>query len=833
MPAVNVVDEIDKIDKVDNVDNVDNVDRIGAALVVLGVGLWLGGVLACVDTGHRAVATDASTAPDAVQPATCASTPPVGYSGGAGIPSTETAAPGPYAWKNVVIEGGGFVSGIVVSPALSGLAFARTDVGGAYRFDPTNDRWWPITDWVGHSTSNEIGIESIAADPVDPNRVYLAAGEYLTAGNGVILSSTDMGRTFTPNDIGAPMGGNADGRSMGERLAIDPNLTSTLYFGSRNAGLWTSTDSAQTWTQVTGFCQPTAGDGGACAPITGETNGGVGSSSSSGTGYGLTFVVFDPSSGPSGSATPAIYVGVGVTTGTALYHSTDAGATWQAVPGQPAGMMPHHAVLDGCGNIYFAYNNGSGPNGITAGAVWRYTMPSGAWTDVSPPTPSGTTGGFGGIAADPAHPGTLVVTTMDRWSAPEIYRTTNGGSSWRGIGLGAAYDVAGAQWLWWHGNSLPSAGWMGNVEIDPFNPSRALFITGQGLWSSDDVTAADSGAVTHWTFDDDGLEETVALDLASPPVGAPLLSGVGDIGGFRHDDLDVSPPGGMFDNPIFGNTTSLDFAEGAPSIVARVGTSSSAGQANGACSTDGGTTWTPFATAPTATGNSAPSSGSIAVAADGSSFVWVPKGGTPSYARNNVAASTFGAAWTACTGLPAGALVAADRVNAAKFYAGSGGKMYASTDGGATFVPATFAQGTAAASGRPRPVFGIEGEVWVPTKAGLLHSQDSGATFASVPAVNGATAVGFGMAAPGQSYPAVYLAGAVSVGGGATYVWGTYRSDDVAAWLSGAAVAPTWQRIDDAQHQFGYINVLTGDERQYGRVYLGTSGRGIVYGDPQ
>ena len=198
--------------------------------------------------------------------------------------------------------------------------------------------------------------------------------------------------------------------------------------------------------------------------------------------------------------------------------------------------------------------------------------------------------------------------------------------------------------------------------------------------------------------------------------------------------------------------------------------------------------------------------------------------------------------------MPAGALVAADRVNASKFYAGGGGKMYASTDGGATFVPATFAQGTAAASGRPRPVFGIEGEIWAPTKAGLLHSQDSGATFSSVPvvpaasavpavpptpAVNGATAVGFGMAAPGQSYPAVYLAGAVSIDGGATYVWGTYRSEDVAAWLSGAAVAPTWQRIDDAQHQFGYINILTGDQRQYGRVYLGTSGRGIVYGDPQ
>ena len=89
------------------------------------------------------------------------------------------------------------------------------------------------------------------------------------------------------------------------------------------------------------------------------------------------------------------------------------------------------------------------------------------------------------------------------------------------------------------------------------------------------------------------------------------------------------------------------------------------------------------------------------------------------------------------------------------------------------------------------------------------------------------------MPASGQTYhPSVYLAGSVSVDGGATFVWGTYRSDDVGAWLAGTNEAPTWQRIDDPQHQFGYINVLAGDPRQYGRVYLGTNGRGIIHGDP-
>jgi hypothetical protein len=757
--------------------------------VVAAVAVWLGGLVACVDSSHSDASPPPSSydGPAAAAPLTCEAPAPVSYSIDGGIPSGDTATAGPYLWKNVVIKGGGFVSGIVMSPALSGLVFARTDVGGAYRFDPAAQRWMPLTDWVGHDNSNLIGIESIAADPVDPNRVYLAAGEYLTAGNGSILSSIDMGQTWTRNNISAPMGGNVDGRSMGERLAVDPNLTSTLYFGSRNAGLWKSTDFAQTWNPVGGF------------PTIGATKGDAGT-----TGYGLTFVVFDPKSGAPGSPTPTIYVGVGATTEAGLYRSFDAGATWEVVAGQPAGMMPHHAVLDGCGNLYFTYNDGPGPNNITRGAVWRHGMANGTWTEVSPARSSG---GFGGISADAANPGTLIVTTIDNWSPGEIFRTTNGGARWLALLPAAKQDVAGAEWLYWHTTGLPAKGWMGDVEIDPFNPARALYITGQGIWASNDVIVVDVGAPTHWTFADDGLEETVALDLASPPAGAPLLSGVGDIAGFRHDDLGVSPAGGMFSNPVFGNTTSLDFAELAPNIVARVGTSSSYSAARGAYSTDGGTTWTPFAKTPAPPVETAfKGSGSIAVSADGKTFLWAPQGATPAYSQD------AGRTWPACVGLGAGAKVAADRVNPSKFYASCGrNQMCVSTDGGASFALVT-----TSSSGRPRPVFGIEGDVWVPTSSGLLHSQDSAATFVPVPQVSGATAVGFGMPAPGQSYPAVYLAGSVGA------VWGTYRSDDAGA---------TWLRIDDPQHQFGYINCLTGDQRRFGRVYLGTGGRGILYGD--
>ena len=72
-------------------------------------------------------------------------------------------------------------------------------------------------------------------------------------------------------------------------------------------------------------------------------------------------------------------------------------------------------------------------------------------------------------------------------------------------------------------------------------------------------------------------------------------------------------------------------------------------------------------------------------------------------------------------------------------------------------------------------------------------------------------------AAPGEDCPALYLIGVVDG------VRGIFRSDDT---------AKTWVRINDDQHQWGLLLHITGDPKQYGRVYVGTHGRGTVYGDP-
>ena len=730
----------------------------------------LGLTSACVDTSK---AGDGSTpypnAPDSgPEPINLIPTDPVPAA------ARDDSPTGPYGWRNVVIKGGGFVTGIVFSQAAPNLIFARTDVGGAYRFDLTGNRWMPLLDWVGQADSNLMGVESVAADPVDPSRVYLAAGTYLTAGTGAMLHSEDYGKTWTRGTFGGssvPMGGNSDGRSLGERLMVDPNLPSVLYFGSRNSGLWQSTDRAATWKPVSAF------------PVSGDSN------------QGLSFVLFDPRSGSAGAPTPTLYVGVATLTGDTLYRSTDEGASFAAVAGAPTAMMPHHGVLAADGMLYVVYNNGPGPSNISSGALWRYDTAGGTWTDVSPDRR-----GLGGLSVDASRPGTVMVSTMNAWPG-EIYRSADAGAHWAAIGPKSHLDPAGAEWLYFGGTSLGFSGWMGDLEIDPWNRSRVLFITGQGIWWSDDVTQADASLPTDWSFRDDGLEQTVALDLVSPPAGAELLSGLGDLGGFRHDDFLTSPPTGMYTNPVFSNTSSLDFAEANPAVVVRVGRVSKG--MHGAVSTDGGTTWQPFATEPT---NSA-GEGMIAISADGRTLLWSARKAAPAYSRD------LGQTWTAAAGLTGSVKLAADRVNPNRFYAVSGSTLYVSSDGGASFAAAATVPGGA----RPRTPFGIEGDVWLVAASGLLHSTDAGASVTQLGSVGAALGLGFGQPAPGQTYPALYLSGTVI---GAA---GLFRSDDG---------GQTFVAIDDAQHRFGSSSVITGDPRHYGRIYVGTGGRGIVHGDP-
>jgi hypothetical protein len=66
-----------------------------------------------------------------------------------------------YQWNNVTVGGGGFSPNIVFSPVEQGLAYLRTDIGGLYRYDQSQQRWIPLQD--GMSEGNYFGVESVVA----------------------------------------------------------------------------------------------------------------------------------------------------------------------------------------------------------------------------------------------------------------------------------------------------------------------------------------------------------------------------------------------------------------------------------------------------------------------------------------------------------------------------------------------------------------------------------------------------------------------------------------------------------------------------------------------
>jgi photosystem II stability/assembly factor-like uncharacterized protein len=732
-----------------------------------------------------------------------------GLAGGlllAAIASAQPTPTIPYTWKNVQIVGGGFVDGIIFHPTAPGVRYARTDMGSAYRWSEPAHRWEPILDWMSYADRNLMGVESIAVDPADADLVYLACGTYTSpqTPNGAILRSHDRGRSFDRIDLPFKFGGNEDGRGNGERLAVDPRDGRILMLGTRHDGLWTSRDRAQTWTRIAGFPDVTETPAGPHARWRG--------------GSGIIFILFDPTSGTPSST---LYAGVSLLGRPNLFRSRDGGSTWTPVDGAPREYRPTHGVLASDGTLYLSYGTSPGPSPMKDGGVWKLDPRTGGWTDITPirPGADGRPFGYAAVAVDPRHPRTLIASTFGHRLRgrfeDDIFRSTDGGATWKPVfATGGVLDASLAPYV-----SATPLHWLFDLKIDPANSDHALCTTGYGGWETFDLSAMDSGRPTTWQVMATGVEETVAIDLLSPTQGAPLISAVLDYGGFVHWDLDRPPPDGEFHPPYFDGTSSLASPDPVPAEIVRVGqVSAHHTGGNIAYSLDGGHTWKePHAPLGARWGT-------IAVSADGRTWLWAPRHEPASVTRDR------GDTWVRVPGLPVDTRVIADRVDPNRFYGLQlfAGKLLVSTDAGATFheQPLVLAGWPKKTGDRGDNRGGQDrlyatpahaGDLWLAAFDGLYHSSDAGLHFNPQGGVDEIHAFGFGRAAPERAYPALYLAGVVRGQPG------FFRSDDAAA---------SWVRINDDQHQLGLVLQITGDPKRAGRVYVGTHGRGILYGDP-
>ncbi|MDZ4364873.1 sialidase family protein [Brevundimonas sp.] len=725
----------------------------------------------------------------------------------------------PYRWRSVVVGGGGFVPGIVFSRAERNLAYLRSDMGGAYRWDHALSRWVPLQD--ANQVSSYMGVESIAPDPVDADVVYAAVGMNRGA-EAAILRSADRGDTWTTMPVDFAMGGNEDGRGLGERLAVDPNDNRILYFGSRHDGLQRSQDKGRTWRKVADFPWP-----------------GLGMRRDQPTHAGLAFVVFDPATGQAGSPTRSLFVGIADPDGQGVYRSDDAGRTWREIAGAPQGLSPVKAEIDDRGVLFTTWCRGMGPNGVTGGAVMRLdTRSHAALVDVSPPRPDNDRGGgFMGVAVDRQNPGTVLVSSMNRWNPGDtLWRSTDDGRRWTSLREKSHRDVSATPFLYW-GNPEPDFGWwIAALALDPFDGRRAVYATGATIYATQDVSVSNADGGTLWKPWVEGIEQTAVITLTSPAVGPPLLSGFGDISGFAHEDLDVSPVR-QFTTPVFANTNQIDWAGAAPNIIVRSGTPHEGVASEGhdgstlAWSEDAGLSWKPLGRPRPASGGDAPApdhprmdlyrDAPITVSADGSTFVLM----TPQV----MVSRDRGASWRPVTGLPPRLRPVADRRDPLLFYAldFTTGRWFVSVNGAESFAPVA-TRGLPIVSG-DRPTWretafplkatpGFDGDLWLVSSAGLYNSRDGGQRFARIDGDLAVEAMDFGKAPEGSSYPTLFAIGRRGD------VRGVFRSDDR---------GQSWVRVNDDRHEYGRrFRAIAGDPRIAGRVYLATDGRGIVYGDP-
>lgn len=752
----------------------------------------------------------------------------------------------PYEWKSVQIVGGGFCDGIIFNPNYKDVRYARTDMGGAYRWDKKAGRWMPLLDFVSYADNNLIGVESIAADPKDPKTVYLDCGTY-SRSKGAILRSHDGGKTFERTDVPFTMGGNENGRGNGERMLVDPNNTDIIYVGTRNDGLWKSSDRGVSFQKVESFqkaldavnAEADAAEepvefnmpvfGGGQRPAQGQGQEMSAEQRASmmrmmqrrrNQGCGVVFVLYDLTSGKGKEGSQTIFVGVSQMNRKNMFVSQDGGKTWSAMEGAPLQYMPNHGVMSSDRCMYVSYGTNPGPMQMTDGGVWKYDLGTGEWSDITPDHPdSERKFGYACVSVDLSNPKHLIASSFGRPmsgvnSSEDIFRTTDGGKTWKPVfGGGGQYDESKAPYV-----INTGIHWLFDIEIDPFNPDHAMFTTGYGGWETFNLGNMDKDEPTLWTVMSTGIEETVPLELYSPNKGAWLISGVGDYGGFTHRDLD-KPAADSHHDPRFGNTNGVAGAEFKPELVVRVGTihGGYTGK-NISYSLDGGDTWAEPATVPTETGRN----GHIAVSPDGETWVWVPDRSDAYYTDD------MGTTWNQCEGIGRDIRVIADKVNSKRFYGLDikAGILYESKDGAKTFEAKQLpfrAAGNASrgdnrgGQDRVYSTPGREGDLWIAAFDGLYHAED-GVNFVIQNHVREMHGFGFGAAAPGSDYPALYMVGTVDG------VRGFFRSDDC---------AKSWVRINDDSHQYGLVLHITGDPKKYGRVYVGTHGRGAVYGDPQ
>ncbi len=720
---------------------------------------------------------------------------------------------------NVVIAGGGYMTGIYPSRISPGVAYLTSDMVGPWRRSGHDQPWelLTVTSTFNPPTTKPAqpgnGVSGIALHPTQPHIVFadMGAGRVFGSASG-LYKSTDDGRSFhqvvdaysaSNSDAGPPATGS---RKWGPSVFMQVNQPDIMYYATRRDGLFRSSDGGDTWVNV---FKP---------------------------GKALRNVVADP--------TGRVFV---FAFNDGMYVSRDGVSDYQPDAGFNALLGKSKAVtwlrIADDGVVFAAHGD----------RIARFDPIAERWSDVTPDI------GLGDIEAVAVHVGdsNKVIATRSEpgFGRPKyLLRSTDSGRTWQNAPVSHPYNEG---WQADHGfkfNMAPAA-----VEIDPINPSIGYCADVFGIWQTDDLWAA----TVAWKHVYRGAENTVTLELTTVPAKqndpqpAVLISGVSDIRGFVHTDVHQVPVRGYIMAPQDWSTyvTSADFVENDPSImyVAKsLGIGGAGARGLVLRSTNGGKNWD-MLTRPLP--NESDAGGKLAVSATNKGMlVYAPSNSRPLHYSHD-GGSTWQVAKTS-EGQPApwlldrvtayafAQVLAADRVDGQTFYAYAWGGdakkgptqpgLWVSRDGGVTWSMSATVLPGANPYDSVSPVMletvpGGAGEFYLALGGGgLWQSRDFGATLQKIETIPAGRPLGVavGAAEPRETNaPATVYAYAklASPSADDLHPWAFYRSTDG---------GQSWQVLPD---KVGYTRVtpmiFAADRQVFGRVYLGTPGIGIWYLD--
>ncbi len=670
-----------------------------------------------------------------------------------------------YKWNNLKIGGGGYVTGIVVHPSDKDIMYIRTDVGGAYRWNKHISGWEQMLNWVSPENANLIGVDGIALDPNNFNRVYLALGQSID-GEGGVFRSENRGETWMKL-LDVPFEGNGrNARWIGECIAIDPLNSNIIYTGTRKNGLWRSTDDGKTWLKLEDVPE-------------GYT--GIRST-------GIRSIVFNPVKDINGRSS-VIYVGV---PNDGIYFSNDGGESFSKLPGAPrtpARMLVVDRELfvsHGKGLAYFSNNK---------------------WYDITPEAGKN----YAALAVDETDSRKIVVAQRYSRFLNPIYRSSDKGRKWDQINLKEVSVKLDMTIPWWPKTWFSSA--PAGMAMVPGGTGELFFTDWFGVWHTPDVWAN----TTNWDTVAEGHEETVVLTLVSPSSGPLLYSGVADVSGFIHKNT-THYPNQKISN--FNECFSISVCESDPAHIVLLGAKSWGGdETTLLISCDFGESWTE---------RTLPAEeilGQIAISAlNPKHLVYVAGSGNVYYSLNE------GESWEKGENAPENVIkleniwnrnkiLASDLVNDS-FYIIKEGIFYTSIDGiswelkGKIPIPRLNDRFINIV-----PCPNYPGEIWICLGTdGLWKTTDRGASFSQIDKFENARLICWGAPAQDSILPTAFVYGAIQG------KWGMYRSVDM---------GKNWVKINDDNHQFpAGVTAIDGDKNVFGRIYVGSGGYGISYGEP-